>query len=84
MILVELLVDGELFGMTAAKSMHEAGIEVSKLKDRARKLYPLGEFTTLLDDQEHNQEGFMLDVKKVSKNMKTKHIENKLMGDMEL
>jgi hypothetical protein len=84
MMTVEVLVEGEVFGMSAAKSMHEAGIEISKIKERIQIVYPdATDILVQLDGQEFHQPT-KVDVRWISHNMKSQNIENKLLGCHEI
>lgn len=75
---IEILVDGEVGIMSAAVNMHEAGKEVAKHKPRLVVANPGAEITVLIDGKERNETP--VDVRRIARNMKSQHIENKLLG----
>lgn len=74
------LVDGKEAVLDVAETMHEAGIWMG----RRREMFKGKEVSFLIDGKEHKTPEFMTDVKAVAKNMKTRWIENKIMGDMNI
>lgn len=83
-MIIEVLVEGEIFGMSAAECMHDVGIEVSNIKERIGVVYPNAKDVIVqLDGQEfHPPE--KVDVRRISHNMKSQNIENKLLGCHEI
>lgn len=72
------LVDGVEAVLDVAETMHEAGVWMA----RRREMFKGKTVSFLIDGKEHKAPEFMTDVKAVAKNMKTRWVENKIMGDL--
>lgn len=74
------LVDGEVAVLDIAETMHEAGIWMG----RRREMFKGRTVSFLIGGKEHKAPEFMTDVKSVAKNLKTRWIEDKILGDMNI
>ena len=85
MKIIEIYVNGDLHTLDAANNNHEAGKIIGFRKEFIKKYRGTDvDMKVYIDDKEHKTPGFMTDVKEVAKNMKTRWVENKILGDMEI